>query len=103
MRKVRDHCHYTGKCRGAAHSICNLKYRIPSFIPVVLHNRSKYDDHVIIKELAEEFDSNDFDCLGENTEKYISFAIPIKVGFKDENGNAIKKEKRRIKMVKNMK
>ena len=35
MRKVRDHCHYTGKYRGAAHSICNLQYRIPSFIPVV--------------------------------------------------------------------
>ena len=23
--KVRDHCHYTGKYRGAAHNICNLR------------------------------------------------------------------------------
>ena len=97
MRKVRDHCHYTGKYRGAAHSICNLQYRIPNFIPVVLHNRSKYDDHIYIKELAEEFDSKDFDCIGENTEKYISFAIPIEVGFKDENGNAMQKKKKNKK------
>ena len=35
-RKVRDHCHYTGKYRGAAHSSCNLRYRIPDYIPVVI-------------------------------------------------------------------
>ena len=28
-QKVRDHCHYTGKLRGAAHSICNLRYKVP--------------------------------------------------------------------------
>ena len=28
-QKIRDHCHYTGKIRGAAHSICNLRYKIP--------------------------------------------------------------------------
>ena len=38
--KVRDHCHYTGKYRGAAHNIFNLKYRIPKEIPVVFHNGS---------------------------------------------------------------
>ena len=32
--KVRDHCHYTGKYRGAAHNICNLRYKIPKEIPV---------------------------------------------------------------------
>ena len=26
QQKVRDHCHYTGKYRGAAHNICNLRY-----------------------------------------------------------------------------
>ena len=44
--KVRDHCHYTGKYRGAAHDICNLRYKIPKEIPVVCHNRSTYDYHL---------------------------------------------------------
>ena len=75
--KVRDHCHYTGKYRGAAHDICNLRYKIPKEIPVVFHNRSIYDYHFIIKNLAEEFEG-EFECLGENTEKYITFSVPIK-------------------------
>ena len=33
--KVKDHCHYTGRFRGAAHNSCNLKYKKPKFIPVV--------------------------------------------------------------------
>ena len=52
--KVRDPCHYTEKYRGAAHDICNLRYKITKEIPVVFHNGSKYDYHFIIKELAEE-------------------------------------------------
>ena len=38
--KVRDHCRYTGLYRGPAHSLCNLRYKIPSYIPVVFHNLS---------------------------------------------------------------
>ena len=52
MQKVRDHCHYTGKYRGAAHSNCNLKYKTTKKIPVVFHNWSTYDYHFIIKQLA---------------------------------------------------
>ena len=76
-QKVRDHCHYTGKYRGAAHNICNLRSKIPKEIPVVFHNGSTYDNHFIIKELAKEFKGN-FECLGENTENYITFSVPIK-------------------------
>ena len=54
-KKVRDHCHFTGKFRGAAHSICNLHYKVPQKIPVKFHNGSKYDYQFIIKELVEEF------------------------------------------------
>ena len=81
--KVKDHCLYTGKFRGAAHSICNLNYKVPQEIPVKIHNGSKYDYHFIIKELAEEF-KGEFECLGENTEKYISFSVPIK---KEQNND----------------
>ena len=53
--KVRDHCHYTGKYRGAAHNICNIRYKTPKEIPVVFHNGSTYDYHFIINELGKEF------------------------------------------------
>ena len=77
-KKVRDHCHYTGKYRSAAHNICNLRYKIPKEIPVVFHNGSTYDYHFIIKELVKEFKGN-FECLRENTEKYITFSVKIKI------------------------
>ena len=79
--KVKDHCHYTAKCRGAAHGISNLRYKIPKEIPVVFHNGSKYDYHFIIKVLAEEFEG-EFECLGENTEKCITFSVPIEKEIK---------------------
>ena len=44
-KKVRDHCHYTGKFRGAAHSICNLRYKVPKEISIVFHNGSTCDYH----------------------------------------------------------
>ena len=62
--KVRNHCHYTGKYRGAAHGICNLRYKTSKEILVVFHNGSTYDYHFIIKNLAEEFEG-EFECLGE--------------------------------------
>ena len=75
-RKVKDHCHYTGKFRGAAHSICNLRYKVPENIPIVIHNAS-YDTHFIINQLAEEF-KGELNCIGENMEKYITFSVPVK-------------------------
>ena len=72
-KKVKDHCHYTGKFRGAAHSIWNLNYKVPKNIPIVIHNAS-YDTHFIINQLAEEF-KGEYDCIGENMEKYITFSV----------------------------
>ena len=74
--KVRDHCHNAGKYRDAAHSIWNLKYSVLKKIPIVFHNGYNYDYNFIIKKVAEEFKKL-FTCLGENTEKYITFTVPI--------------------------
>ena len=54
----------------------------------MFRNDSTYDYNFIIKELAEEFEG-EFECLGENTEKYITFSVPIKkeITKKDKNGN----------------
>ena len=75
-QKVRDHCHYTREFRGAAHSICNLRYKTPKEIPVVFHNGSTYDYHFIIDQLEKEFNGQ-LECLGENMEN-ITFSVPIK-------------------------
>ena len=57
-KKVRDHCHFTEKFRGAARSICNLNYKVPKEIHVIIHNGSTYDYHFIIKQLAESLKGN---------------------------------------------
>ena len=90
--KVRDHCHSTGEYRGSAHSIHNLKYSIPKKVPIVFHNGFYYDHNFIIKELAEEFKKQSH-CLGENTEKYITFTVPMEKEVKriDKNGEKVTK------------
>ena len=70
-------CHYTEKFKGAAHNICNVRYNIPKKIPIVFHTGSTYDYHFVIKTLAEEFKA-EFEYLGENTEKYITFSVSLK-------------------------
>ena len=75
-RKVKDQCHYTGKFRGAAHSKCNLNYKVPKDIPIIIHNAS-YDTHFIINQLAKEF-KGELNCIGENMKKYFTFSVPIK-------------------------
>ena len=75
-REVRDRDHYTVLYRGAAHSICNLRYSTQRDIPAVMINGSNYDLHLIIKELAEEF-RTEIQCIPEDKEKYKSLSIPI--------------------------
>ena len=91
-RYVWYHCHHTGEYRGAGHSICNLKCSVPKKIIIFFHNRSNSDYHFIIKELAEE-SKKQLTCLGENTEKCITFTVPIEkeVTTIDKNGEEITK------------
>ena len=49
--KVRDHCHETGKYRGPACKICNLRYKQQNFIPVIFLNGSGYDFNLLYSEL----------------------------------------------------
>ena len=69
-KKAKDHCHYTGEFRGAAHSNCNLNYKVPKNTPILIHNAG-YDT------LTEEF-KGELDCIGENMGKCITFSVPIK-------------------------
>ncbi len=75
--KVRDHCHLTGKFRGAAHKKCNFKFRVPKHIPVFFHNLSCYDSHLFIKEISEEYPDDELTVIPQNSEKYISFSQKI--------------------------
>ena len=50
--KVRVHCRYTGKYKGATHKICNRLYNTPREVPVVFHNGFSYDYHFIIKRIS---------------------------------------------------
>ena len=78
--RVRDHCHFTGQYRGAAHNSCNLKYRKPKSISVFFHNLSGYDSHLFIKKLGTPDKKENIDCIPNNEEKYISFSKTIKTG-----------------------
>ena len=75
--KVRDHCHFTGKYRGAAHNECNLKCRKPLILPVIFHNLQGYDAHLFIKQLAKV--PGDLFSIPTTEEKYITFSKFIAV------------------------
>ena len=90
-RKVRNHCHYTGMYRGAAHSSCNLRYKIPDYIPAIFQNLAGYDAHLFIKELAKY--TTNIGVIAKNAENYISFSIKVEVDkYIDKTGNEKSKE-----------
>ena len=78
--RVRDHCHYTGRYRGAAHNNCNLNYSKPKGVPVFFHNLTGYDSHLFIKNLGSPNKKETLDCIPNNEEKYITFTKNLIVG-----------------------
>ena len=75
--RVRDHCHLSGKFRGAAHEVCNWKSKGPKFFPVVFHNFSGYDSHLFIK------------TLGNSEGDMLVFQVMMKTTFLSRNRSSL--------------
>ena len=78
---VRDHCHISGKFRGAAHFSCNVNLKITKKVSVIFHNLRGYDSHLIMKEI------NNFDVIIDvipnSLEKCMAFIINRNLAFID--------------------
>lgn len=86
--KVRDHCHITGRYRGAACKMCNINVKIPDFIPVFIHNFRGYDSHLIVKGLTRQ---HKVKVIAQTMEKFMAMDVcmvdfkgrPFKIRFLD--------------------
>ncbi|XP_024872775.1 uncharacterized protein LOC112455212 [Temnothorax curvispinosus] len=76
-KRVRDHCHLTGRYRGPAHSRCNLNYRNVYVIHVFFHNLSGYDAHFVVEKIANDFEGG-VDLLPLTKKSYIFFSKTVK-------------------------
>ena len=79
--KVRDHCHVTGKFRGAAHWDCNINFQLTKKVPVIFHNLRGYDSHLIFNEL-DKFDVK-IKVIPNGLEKYMVFFLNKNLVFID--------------------
>ena len=85
--KVRDHCHFTGKFRGAAHGQCNLALKKDKTVPVGFHNGTKYDFHLLVRELGRV--NGHIRTIARNSEQYISVEKAVRISettVVDKNG-----------------
>ena len=98
VEKVKDHCHFTGKYRGAACCGCNSKMKKPKFIPVIFQNLQNYDSHLFIKMLG--FTEGEINCIPKTEEKYISFSKDIVVDkFVNKENQEIVNVKRQLRFI----
>lgn len=71
-----DHYHCDGQYRGAPHIIFDLNYNVHQETSIDFQSGSKYNNHFIIKDLAEDF-AKQFTCLRKNTETCINILVQI--------------------------
>lgn len=81
--KVLNHDHLTGLVRGYAQNAYNLKFHLPSFIPIFFHNLSNYDAHLFLEELSKNGDSS-ITVIPQTKEKYISFSQSVNINVFDK-------------------
>ena len=102
--KVRDHCHHTGLYQGPAPRKCNLRYKIPRYIPVVFHNLSGYNTILFIRELGKKFDSGSaIGVIAENKEKCISFNVDVVRGLYKDMWGKTKEKKIQLRFINSIK
>ena len=98
---MRNHCHLSGKFRGAAYEVCNRKYKVPTFFSVVFHNLSGYESYKFIKTL--ENSEGDISCIPNNEENYISFTKQVIVNkFNNKEGKEVN-VKRKLRFIDSLK
>ena len=83
MDKVRDHCHVTGKFRGAANNKCNINFRLPRKLPIIFHNLQGCDGHIIFKELNNF--NVDIAVIPKSIDKYMSIIVNRHITFIDSH------------------
>ena len=80
-KKVRDHCHVTGKFRGAAHWNCNSNFQLTKKVSVIFHNLRGYDSHLIFSELSKL--KVKISVIPNGLEKYMAFFLSKNLVFID--------------------
>ena len=79
--KVRDHCHFTGKYQGAAHSLYSLRYKENSFIPVLAHNASNFVNHLLFNKNSQKMKMCDiFKLRWCHSQDLLGSQIPLTKG-----------------------
>ena len=68
---MTDHCHVTGKFKGAAHWDCNINFQLPKNVHAIFHNLKGYDSHLIFSEL--EKSDVKISVIPNGLKKYMAF------------------------------